>query len=318
MDVVLSAFVDAAETGLAYMLGFLGIWIAFRVHHAFDLTVGGSFTAGGAITAVLILGGADPWISLPAAIVVGGLAGMITFLLHRFLGLRVILASIITNTALISVNLVVMGSPNLSLFDEPSIIANASSWLPPGTSEAVVSFVVLGIIAVGVAVLVGLFLNTEEGLAFRMSGINDRMARSMGVSPEAMLMLALVMANGLAGLSGSLVAQQQGFADLHMGDSLLIFGITGVLIGEILVRRRLTPVTGIVAVVAGTYTYRLLIALAFRVGITPQLFNLLTAGIVTLAIAINVILARTSERRSAATALAALTGMGTNPSEKSQ
>lgn len=288
MEFISGAAIDALESGLAYMIAFLGVWLAFRVQRAFDLTVGGSFAAGGAISAIMISNGSDPWLALLVSSIAAGVAGMVTFCLHRFLGLSVILASIISNTAMLSVNLVILGSPTISILQSTSIFDMVAEWTGAGVRSPWLPIIVLSIVGLIVLASVNFFLNSQRGLAFRMSGINPEMSKSLGVSPTWMLFLALVVANALAGLSGSLVTQNQGYADLHMGDTILIVGLTGILLGELVVRRGLTvPIWGIVAVVIGSYLYRLLIALAFRFGIAPQLFSGLTAAIIVAALILN-------------------------------
>lgn len=291
MDIIAGSATDALESGLAYMIAFLGVWLAFRVQRAFDLTVGGSFAAGGAISAIIISNGGNPWLALIVSAVAASLAGIFTYCLHRFLGLAVILASIITNTAMLSVNLAILGSPSISILRAPTIFTDVARWT--GIDEAGPWLPVIALAVIGVVVLgaVNYYLNSQHGLAFRMSGINPEMSRAMGVSPSWMLFLALAAANALAGLSGSLVTQNQGFADLHMGDTILLVGLTGILLGELVVRRGLSiPVWGILAVALGSYIYRFLIALAFRFGIAPQLFSGLTAAIIIVALIINKVL----------------------------
>jgi putative ABC transport system permease protein len=138
---------------------------------------------------------------------------------------------------------------------------------------------------------------SQLGLAFRMAGVNQTMARANGVSPKGMLLLALLAGNALAGISGALITQSQGFADVHMGDPILITGLTGILIGELFMRGKATsPVYGLAAVVIGSYLYRYLLALALRLGVDPQLFNLLTALIIVVAITINLLASTASDR----------------------
>lgn len=291
------AATDALLTGLAYMIAFLGIWLAINVQHAFDLTVGGSFTLGGAIAAVLISGGHNPWLTLVAACGIGAAAGGVTFLLHHLLRLPVILASIITTTAILSVGLRIMGQPDVSIFRHGSVFTDAQSWFGGFLPEQWTSVLLLALVVVVIFGGVGAFMYSQLGLAFRMSGVNETMARANGVSPKSMLLLALLAGNALAGLSGALIAQSQGFADVHMGDPILITGLTGILIGELFVRGRAsTPVFGLVAVVLGSYVYRYLLALALRLGVDPQLFNLLTAVIIVAAIAINLLATQASAR----------------------
>jgi putative ABC transport system permease protein len=237
--------------------------------------------------------------TLIAAFVIGSLAGGVTYLLHHLLKLQVILASIITNTAILSIGLRIMSQPDVSIFGKHSIFTDANSWFG-FLSDQWAPVLLLAIICLIIFGLVGLFLYSQLGLAFRMAGVNATMARSSGVSPKAMLLLALLLGNGLAGLSGALITQSQGFADVHMGDPILITGLTGILLGELFVRgRAAAPLAGLAAVVIGSYLYRYLIALALRWGVNPQLFNLLTAIVIVAAITINLLATQASDRSRA-------------------
>lgn len=297
MTIFGDAAVDALLTGLAYMIAFAGIWLAINVQHAFDLTVGGSFTLGGAISAVLIAEGHNPWLTLIAACLIGAAAGGVTFMLYHALKLPVILASIITNTAILSIGLRIMGKPEVSIFQQGSIFTDAEAWFGGFLSSQGASVMLLGLICAVIFAAVGGLLYSQLGLAFRMAGVNPTMARANGVSPKVMLLLALLVGNALSGLSGALIAQSQGFADVHMGDPILIVGLTGILIGELFVRGRASaPVFGLIAVVLGSYVYRYLLALALRQGVDPQLFNLLTAVIIVAAITINLLVTQASAR----------------------
>jgi putative ABC transport system permease protein len=300
---------DAIESGLPYVVAFIGIWLLFRVHHDFDLTVGGSFTLGAAVCALWMQRGGSPWLALVLAAVAGGLAGLGTAVVMRLLRLRLILASIIVNTSLLSVNLVLMGLPNLNIVGIPTIVDQAVAITGLHVSRQVDLIVVMAIVVGVVTALMAVFLLSELGLAFRAAGINATMARSMGVSPEQMMLLALVLSNVLTGLSGALVAQDQGFVDLQMGATLIIFGITSVLLGEIAITAR-GPLAGLATVVLGTFAYRLIIAAAFRVGVPPQYFNALTGLTVVIAIGLNLGVRGATARRG----WSALVGRSEEPS----
>ncbi len=285
MQDLLLALPDAVQTSLPYMAAFLGVWLMFRVYHDFDLTVGGSFTLGGAITAIGISRfHMDPWPMLPLASAGGGVAGLCTYALHRLLQLRVILASIVVNTALASITLVTMGLPDVSIVGQTTI---ASPLHRIGIGEPFASTIVFGGLSLIVFALVAVFLNSQLGLGFRAAGANPKLARAAGVSPELMLAVALTIANVLCGLSGSLLVNGQGFADVNMGASVLIFGITAVLIGGLLIRS--TGIgAGLASVVIGSFVYEYIVSVSFRLGVPPQWFSALTAAIVAAALAVSV------------------------------
>src|SRR5262249_18575697 len=157
----------------------------------------------------------------------------------------------------------IMGQPDVSIFSHGSIFTDAANWFGTFLSAQWSSVLLLGLICVVVFGAVGAAMYSQLGLAFRMAGVNETMARANGVPPKAMLLLALLVGNALAGLSGALITQSQGFADVHMGDPILITGLTGILIGELFMRgRAISPVYGLAAVVIGSYLYRYLLALA--------------------------------------------------------
>jgi putative ABC transport system permease protein len=293
---------DAVETGLPYLAAFIGIWLLFRIHHDFDLTVGGSFTLGAAVCALWMKQGGSPWLALLLAAAAGSLAGLCTALIMRVLNLRLILASIIVNTSLLSINLVVMGLPNLNIVGIPTIVDQAAGAIGVHLGRQLQIIAVILLVSVVVVAAVAGFLLSEVGLAFRASGINSKMARSVGVSPERMMLLALVLSNALCGLSGTLVAQDQGFVDLQMGATLIIFGITSVLLGEVVIVAR-GPISGLATVIVGTFAYRLIISAAFRVGVPPQYFNALTGLTVVLAIGLNLSVRGAAARRGWSTLL---------------
>lgn len=286
---------DALETGLPYGIAFLGVWLVFRNQNDFDLTVDSSFTLGGAIAAVWILRGGDPWLSLLAGAATASFAGALTFVVTRTLGLSLVLASIVVQIGLFSVNLSIMGRPNLNIIGKPTIFDTWQSSLRLSEPSGYATIALLAAIVLVVYGLVALFLRTEVGLAFRASGMNKAMARAVGVSPSLMLLVALMLGNLLTGLSGAIVAEQQGFADVSMGIGTIIFGVTAVMLGEVVVRAR-GPIAGVTTVIVGTIAYRLILSFAFQIGVPPEDFRGLTAVTVLGAVLINIFLSRLLKR----------------------
>jgi putative ABC transport system permease protein len=222
---------------------------------------------------------------------VASLAGVLTYVVTQTLDLRLVLASIIVNIGLFSVNLSIMGRPNLNIVGHPGIIEQWHSFLHLSDHSQIATIVLLFGIVLVVAVLVALLLLTEIGLALRASGMNKAMARALGVSPGLMLLLSLALGNLLTGLSGALVAEQQGFADVSMGIGTIIYGVTAVLLGEVVVRAR-GPVAGVATVLVGAIAYRLILAFAFRVGVPPEYFRGLTSVTVLAAVLLNTVLTK--------------------------
>ncbi len=279
------AFFGAVETGLIYGLVAFGIYISFRVLDFPDLTVDGSFPLGAAVAAVLIISGWNPWLATGMAILAGMAAGAVTALLNVKLGILNLLASILTMIALYSVNLRVMGGPNVPLLMQETVVTWWDNRLPdeyyflaPVALFSVVTAVVL--------VLLWRFMKSEVGLSMRATGANPRMARAQGIATGAMVVLGVAVSNGLVGLAGALVAQSQGAADVTMGVGVIVIGLASLIGGEALISPT-TVLRALIACVIGAIIYRLAIAFALNadvLGLGAQDLNLITAILVTLAI----------------------------------
>lgn len=279
MDFVQHIVLDGIETGLPYTLAFLGIWLTFRLQREFDLTVQGTFPLGAAVVASWTTAGYNVWFGLLLAAIAGAVAGTLTYFLMRILDLSLLLSSIIVGVGLYSVNLFVMGKPNESLYNTDNVVTQWGSVFP-GQNETWASIEIFGLITVAICVMVALFLRSEYGLAMRASGINSAMIRANGASPSLMLYLAVAGGNACVALSGALVAQQQQFADVQMGNGTIIFGITAILVGEVVVFARDSGVRGVVAVLVGTLLYRIILAATFRAGLPPLYFQGATSVLV--------------------------------------
>jgi putative ABC transport system permease protein len=277
------AFYGALETGLIYGLVAFGIYISFRVLDFPDLTVDGSFPLGAAVAAMLIMAGWDPWLATGMAIVAGMAAGAVTALLNVKLNILNLLASILTMIALYSVNLRIMGRPNVALLGEETVL---TPWYELGLDFHQVPVLLFVIVALVVLVLLWRFMKSETGLAMRATGANPRMARAQGIATGAMIVLGVALSNGLVGMAGALLAQSQGAADVTMGVGVIVIGLASLIGGEAV----LTPSTVVRALFAcliGAIVYRLAIALALNadfIGLKAQDLNLITAVLVTLAI----------------------------------
>lgn len=223
-------FLGALEIGLIYALVALGVLISFRILDFPDLTADGSFPLGGAVCAVCIVNGIDPWLATFAAAIAGALAGLVTAWLHVSLKILQLLASILVMIALYSVNLRVMGSPNLSLLNEPTIYAPFIS--EDGSNQLYIQpLFVLGFVIVA-KLLLDWFFNTEVGLAVRATGANLRMAKAQGIATGKMIFLGMAISNALIALGGSLYVQTQGGADMSIGVGTIVIGLAAVIIGK--------------------------------------------------------------------------------------
>jgi putative ABC transport system ATP-binding protein len=277
---------DALVSGLPYALNFLGIWLVFRLLNDFDLTVDGSFTLGAATTAALVTTGWNPIAATVAAALAGGVAGLVTAFVHLKLRVILLLAGIIAWIGLYSVNLRIMGLPNISFLRHDTIFSFAASDDPVLTDLRVLALLVVLLAAVGGAL--GLFLKTEVGLAMRAVGANAQMARAVGVNTGLCVLVFLVLANTLVGLSGAVTAQQQYFADINMGIGVLLIGITAILLGDLFFRGRSGVWIGIIGVFVGTIVYNIAVSLAVRAGLAPTDLRAFTSAVLLIALALSV------------------------------
>ena len=278
------SLLGAVEIGLIFSLVALGVFISFRLLRFPDLTVDGSFPLGGAVCAILISTGTNAWVATLAATAAGAVAGLITGWLNVKLKIMDLLASILMMIALYSINLRIMGGPNVPLINDPTLFVLLQ---PEGMDDFIARPLILVFIVLA-AKLLDWFFATERGLAIRATGSNARMARAQGVNTGAMLLLGMAISNGLVGLAGALFAQTQGGSDISMGIGTIVIGLAAVIVGEsILPSRRLVYAT--LAVVIGAIAYRFFIALALNsdfIGLKAQDLNLVTAVLVAVALVI--------------------------------
>ena len=277
------AFLGAVETGLIFALVAFGVFLSFRILDFPDLTVDGSFPLGAAVSAILIVNGINPWLATMAAVLAGCIAGVITAWMNVRLQILNLLASILTMIALYSINLRIMGKPNIALLGENTILTPLELIdLPYYVTTPLAFFVIVIIVLIGLVY----FLKSETGLAMRATGANARMARAQGISTSAMIILGMAVSNGLVALAGSLFAQSQGAADVTMGVGVIVVGLASVIGGEALLSTR-TLFLAVVACLVGAVLYRLAIALALNadfIGLQAQDLNLVTAALVAMAI----------------------------------
>ncbi|PWF22719.1 ABC transporter permease [Corticimicrobacter populi] len=292
----LFSLLGALEIGLIFGLVALGVLISFRLLRFPDLTVDGSFPLGGAVAATLIAAGYDPFFATLAATGAGAVAGMITGWLNVRLKIMDLLASILMMIALYSINLRIMGRPNVPLIMEPTMF---SILQPAGMSDYVFRPLLLVVVVIAAKLLLDWFFSTQTGLAMRATGSNPRMARAQGVATGAMVLAGMAISNALVGLAGALFAQTQGGADISMGIGTIVIGLAAVIVGEsILPARKLVWAT--LAVIIGAIAYRFFIALALNsdfIGLQAQDLNLVTALLVTFALVLPLIKRRFAAKR---------------------
>ena len=274
-----------------FLFGFLGlgVLITFRFFRFPDLTAEGSYPLGGAVAASLLVSGFDPFSATLIAVLAGAGAGIATALIHTKLKINNIIAGIVVMTALYTVNLRVMGRANTALLDTPSVFSDVVKALNalgvPAHESAATNIAILLVVVVAVSLLLAAFFRTDLGLAVRATGENEAMIRSLGVDTDRTKMVGLALSNGFIALSGALVAQNHGFADIGMGIGILVTGAAAVLIGEAIFGDR-TIGWWIVAALTGVVIYRLLVALALRFGMQPIDLRFITAVLLLLALAL--------------------------------
>lgn len=278
----------ALEIGLIFGLVALGVFISFRLLKFPDLTVDGSFPLGGAVGAVCIASGMDPFLATVLAMLAGAVAGVFTALLNVHLKIMDLLASILMMIALYSINLRIMGRPNVPLIMEPTVFSLLEvDWIV----DYVMRPLILVVVVIIAKLLLDAYFATQQGLSIRATGSNPRMARAQGVNTGAMIILGMAISNGLVALAGALFAQTQGGADISMGIGTIVIGLAAVIVGEsILPARKMYLLT--LAVILGAVVYRFFIALALNsdfIGLKAQDLNLVTALLVVFALVIPLI-----------------------------
>ena len=292
----LFSLLGAIEIGLIFSLVALGVFISFRLLRFPDLTVDGSFPLGGAVCAILIANGVNPWLATLAATAAGACAGLLTGWLNVKLKIMDLLASILMMIALYSINLRVMGGPNVPLINDPTLFTQLQ---PAGMEDYIARPIILAVVVIAAKLVLDWFFATERGLAIRATGSNARMARSQGVNTGAMVLLGMAVSNALVGLAGALFAQTQGGADISMGIGTIVIGLAAVIVGEsILPSRRMVLAT--LAVIIGAIVYRFFIALALNsdfIGLKAQDLNLVTAVLVTVALVVPQIKRKLAAKR---------------------
>ena len=277
------ASLGALELGFIYSLVALGVFISFRILRFPDLTVDGTFATGGAFAALMIIQGYDPFLASLCAALAGAFAGAITGWLNTKLGIMDLLASILMMTALYSINLRIMGGPNIPLIFNDTVFTVTQS---SAISDYIWRPVVLGLVVVLLWVLTNLYFSTRSGLAMRATGANLRMARAQGVTTDRSVVGGMALSNAMVALGGALFAQSQGGADISMGIGTIVIGLAAVILGQSVIHARRFAVI-LLSVVLGAIIYRFFIALALNsdfIGLKAQDLNLGTALLVTIAL----------------------------------
>lgn len=289
------AMLGAVSQGILWGIMALGVYITFKILDFADMTVDGSFALGGCTCALLIVSGVNPLIAVLVATVAGSIAGLLTGVLTTKLKIPGILAGILVQLALYSINLHVLGGPNQPLSRANKTVVNwVNNALNLGdvfpVSATSIASLIVGIIytAVIIAILYW-FFGTEIGSAIRATGDNGAMSRAQGINTDSMQILALMIANGLVALSGALVMQQQRFGDVSMGIGTIVIGLASIIIGEVIFGKRFGFWWSLLGVVFGSIIYRVIIAIVLQMGMKTQDLKLLSAVVVAVALSVPVL-----------------------------
>lgn len=292
---MIDLLLTTVSQGLLWSLLALGVYITFRVLDIADLTVEGSFPLGASVAVTLLVKDVNPVTAILAAALAGGLAGVVTGLLHTKLRIPALLAGILTMIALYSVNLRIMGKANVSLLGKDTAFTLVESTFGVAYSQAVL---LVGVLAcVLFSVLMYWFFGTEIGAAIRATGYNPQMIRAQGVDTNIMLLIGLFFSNALVAVAGALVAQSNGFADVGMGVGTIVIGLASVIIGEVLFGTRSFK-NSLISVILGSIVYRLVIAIVLQMGMPPNDLKLFTAVLVAIALSLPMVKGKFQSRKA--------------------
>lgn len=289
---LLNKMPNALGQGLIWGIMALGVYITYRLLDFPDLTVDGTLATGGAVAVMLVRGaGMEPWLALIFAFAAGMLAGMVTGLLHTSLGIPGILAGILTQLSLYSINLHIMGKSNQPINVDQYRLVVSARYI---SGDALTKFKFYGGVILGCLVLVAIlycYFGTEQGQAIRATGCNKNMARAQGINTNFHTVLALMISNGLVGLSGGLFAQYQGSSDINMGRGAIVIGLASVIIGEVLFgkfceKRKMAFAFTMIAVIIGSVIYYVVINFVLWLKMPSEDLKLFSAIVVAVFLAI--------------------------------
>ena len=283
---LINALPGAVAQGLIWGIMAIGVYITFRILDIADLTVDGTLCTGGAVCIMMMQSGQNVWVSMGIALIAGMLAGMVTGLLHTFMGIPAILAGILTQLGLYSVNLKIMGKANQAINVDKFDLLVSLRYIK-GVPFYKNTILIVALMIVVLIVVLYWFFGTELGCSLRATGCNDRMARAQGINTDFNRVLGLMISNGLVALSGALLGQYQGFADVNMGRGAIVIGLAAVIIGEA-VFGKIFHNFGfrLLGVALGSIIYYFVLQIVIWLGIDTDLLKLLSAAVVAVFLAI--------------------------------
>lgn len=278
----------ALSQGILWGLMALGVYITFRLLDIADLTVDGSFATGGAVCAVCLVNGVNPALALILSTIAGFIAGFVTGLLHTKCQIPAILAGILTQIGLYSINLRIMGRSNTPLLQYDNIFEGLENLT--GLSNNWIVLIIGLIVTVLVILILYWYFGTEIGSSIRATGNNEQMVRALGVNTNVTKTLGLMISNGLIALSGALVTQQQGYADVRMGIGAIVIGLASIVIGEVIFGHKGAFGTRLTSIVVGSVIYRIIVAVVLQLGLNTDDLKLLTAILVAIALTVPIVM----------------------------
>lgn len=277
----MNILVSAIGQGLLWATLGIGLFLTFRILDFPDMTVEGTFPLGAATAVTLISNGMNPGLASLIAAGAGALAGLVTGLIYTKGKVPILLAGILTMTAVYSINLRIMGQANRSLLGKGTLFsADFLDFLPKNFPTVVVGLVIIVVVTAATAI----FLQTELGQAFIVTGDNRAMARSLGVNTDNMTIMGLMISNGLIGLGGALVAQNNGFADVNMGIGIIVVALASIIIGEVVFTDQISLTDRLVTIVIGSVLYRFVLVIVLYLGFNANDLNLFSAVVLGIAL----------------------------------
>ena len=298
---LLRSLPGACAQGLIWGLLALGVYITYKLLDFADLTVDGSMATGGAVAVMLIRAGMNPWLALIFAFLAGMAAGFITGMLHTALGIPGILASILTQISLYSINLNIIGSSNQAVSVDKYSLVVSLRYISDSTASKIRMFTTCILFCVVLVAILYWYFGTEQGHAIRATGCNRQMARAQGINTDFHTVLALMISNGLVGLSGGLYAQYQGAADVNMGRGAIVIGLAAVIIGDVLfgkmcAGKKIAFAYTLLSVIAGAILYYLVLSVVLWLKFPSDDLKLFSAIVVAIFLSIPYLKAKHSRK----------------------
>lgn len=290
---VLLAMQGALSQGVLWGLMALGVYITYRILDIADLTVDGSFATGGAVCAVCVVNGVDPILALLLATIAGAVAGFVTGFLHTKCEIPAILAGILTQIGLYSINLRIMGRSNTPLLKSETLFKNISEMT--SLSSTWTALIIGIIVSVVIVAILYWYFGTEIGSAIRATGNNEQMVRALGVNTSVTKILGLMIGNALISLSGALVTQSQGYADIKMGIGAIVIGLASIVIGEVIFGQKGNFAFRLTSIIVGSIIYRIIVAIVLQMGMNTDDLKLLTAILVAIALSVPVLISKRNQ-----------------------